>query len=311
MPWLPRQLAERGPLIFWRDGVGGAREGLACVVETCRNRNCDCREVLLHAIAIDAFVVTIEAAKGGTALLTKRLPDEECTSAPPNARAMVRVDIDTGEVLADCVAPDAALVEWIRDEIDGELLDLLQRRWLRGKGREPGQAHLDVTPEDWTRGRPLNYASIYPDDRDDIYVIDGRMFIVIDMFSLDSDCSCDEASIFFEEVAAREELGKGRHIGTVDLRVSDGRALAVDAEAPADRGLMRRLWNAFRKRHRVAQRLKERQAALRKAGAAILAQRESTAAQPAPLRAQAAKQVGRNDPCPCGSGKKYKRCCRA
>jgi uncharacterized protein YecA (UPF0149 family) len=28
---------------------------------------------------------------------------------------------------------------------------------------------------------------------------------------------------------------------------------------------------------------------------------------PEPLRN--ASKVGRNDPCPCGSGKKYKRCC--
>jgi SEC-C motif-containing protein len=31
---------------------------------------------------------------------------------------------------------------------------------------------------------------------------------------------------------------------------------------------------------------------------------------PAPVRHAAAK-VGRNDPCPCGSGKKYKQCCLA
>ncbi|WP_217698235.1 SEC-C metal-binding domain-containing protein [Novosphingobium mathurense] len=24
-----------------------------------------------------------------------------------------------------------------------------------------------------------------------------------------------------------------------------------------------------------------------------------------------ANKIGRNDPCPCGSGKKYKRCCAA
>jgi SWIM/SEC-C metal-binding protein len=30
---------------------------------------------------------------------------------------------------------------------------------------------------------------------------------------------------------------------------------------------------------------------------------------PAPARAE--KTPGRNDPCPCGSGKKYKRCCGA
>jgi len=29
----------------------------------------------------------------------------------------------------------------------------------------------------------------------------------------------------------------------------------------------------------------------------------------APAKADAQKHVGRNDPCPCGSGKKYKNCC--
>ena len=30
-----------------------------------------------------------------------------------------------------------------------------------------------------------------------------------------------------------------------------------------------------------------------------------------PVRKTAAQKVGRNDPCPCGSGKKYKKCCGA
>ena len=30
-----------------------------------------------------------------------------------------------------------------------------------------------------------------------------------------------------------------------------------------------------------------------------------------PVRKTAAEKVGRNDPCPCGSGKKYKKCCGA
>jgi preprotein translocase subunit SecA len=32
------------------------------------------------------------------------------------------------------------------------------------------------------------------------------------------------------------------------------------------------------------------------------------AARPAP-RTATGEKVGRNDPCPCGSGKKYKKCC--
>jgi len=34
---------------------------------------------------------------------------------------------------------------------------------------------------------------------------------------------------------------------------------------------------------------------------------QSTARQPGPL-GSAVPRVGRNDPCPCGSGKKYKQC---
>ena len=44
------------------------------------------------------------------------------------------------------------------------------------------------------------------------------------------------------------------------------------------------------------------------------AQREAArnANRPAPAKPQPVKaqpKVGRNDPCPCGSGKKYKNCC--
>jgi uncharacterized protein len=34
----------------------------------------------------------------------------------------------------------------------------------------------------------------------------------------------------------------------------------------------------------------------------------ASASRPAPLRREACK-IGRNEPCPCGSGRKYKRCC--
>lgn len=35
------------------------------------------------------------------------------------------------------------------------------------------------------------------------------------------------------------------------------------------------------------------------------------AAQTAPIRPTAGPKIGRNDPCPCGSGKKFKKCCGA
>lgn len=37
--------------------------------------------------------------------------------------------------------------------------------------------------------------------------------------------------------------------------------------------------------------------------------KENRSPAPAPNKVLAKKKIGRNDPCPCGSGKKYKNCC--
>ena len=39
------------------------------------------------------------------------------------------------------------------------------------------------------------------------------------------------------------------------------------------------------------------------------AARQQTGERPKPQPVHVEKKVGRNDPCPCGSGKKYKNCC--
>ena len=43
--------------------------------------------------------------------------------------------------------------------------------------------------------------------------------------------------------------------------------------------------------------------------AAIAKARDERAKDPERYRLKSTGEVGRNDPCPCGSGKKYKKCC--
>jgi len=78
--------------------------------------------------------------------------------------------------------------------------------------------------------------------------------------------------------------------------------------------------DAWRRQRAEAERLREGRAAeLKRLGEAIKAARERPkrrrvseartdpdVVQPGPARSQ---HVGRNDPCPCGSGRKYKKCC--
>ena len=44
---------------------------------------------------------------------------------------------------------------------------------------------------------------------------------------------------------------------------------------------------------------------------AIRKAKEERAKNPEGFQLQAGQKVGRNDPCPCGSGRKYKKCCGA
>jgi len=45
--------------------------------------------------------------------------------------------------------------------------------------------------------------------------------------------------------------------------------------------------------------------------AALAKAREQRKKDPSKYQISADQTVGRNDPCPCGSGKKYKKCCGA
>ncbi len=56
------------------------------------------------------------------------------------------------------------------------------------------------------------------------------------------------------------------------------------------------------RRGRSAEDLDAEQAVLRQA-------REQREKDPEKYRLKGDQAVGRNDPCPCGSGKKYKKCC--
>ena len=59
---------------------------------------------------------------------------------------------------------------------------------------------------------------------------------------------------------------------------------------------------------RAAQEARMQQERTRAQMARMQASREADAAQRASQPATSDKKVGRNDPCPCGSGKKYKSC---
>jgi uncharacterized protein YecA (UPF0149 family) len=69
-----------------------------------------------------------------------------------------------------------------------------------------------------------------------------------------------------------------------------------------------KIFKEWQKRPGVIKILKKRYAEMKKVGQRLIAE----AGEIVPEHFTAVdrkKKIGRNDPCPCGSGKKYKKCC--
>ncbi len=129
-PGSRRQLTARGPILLWRDGTAGRREGLVCLVSACPNPACGCRDVWIDGLLIDYRAI---AVSGGERRLRVSWP---AGSAPPATRSWplrATVDIDKRTVTprGDGVRTD--LVEWLSGELDEQLLALLRERFQLAK----------------------------------------------------------------------------------------------------------------------------------------------------------------------------------
>lgn len=272
-------------------GPSGTRRQLVCRTRYCAQPSCDCFEVTLSAVGLelgarDATPLTSEAAR---ALLGAASPMRAFLSLDSGA-----VDPDDDPVyrpLSD------EWLQWLESAIDGELLDLFHAQWLAQKGR-----HSPTWPEiDWPTvesDEMLAWEDLHPEDRPDAFELEGRFFVAADLYCPNPACSCAEAQLEFVDLSDDEEA---RLVGFVRVGLPTGDVL--ERRSSGDPAALDAVWSAYRARHR---RLGERLHARRRAVAA-LTQAHAAATAATPKRAPA--RVGRNDPCPCGSGKKHKQCC--
>lgn len=267
---------------------------------TCPTPDCACREAFIlasqdRATLVERAAASAEAVRAGDGYAA--------IAARCEGVDVFQIDLDTMEASAPGTdAPAAPRTRAVLDRIDGELLDQLGRLWFRGKGRvEPGaraRAAEQIAVRNWSPGDMLAYQEVLGGLREDLYSLAGRLYRVEDLYCTVPGCTCGDVSLDVEAVASRG----GQHLG----RVVVARSGATKLE-PRGTGAERlaQVWAAFQARHpRYRERLARREAEMKEIGARVVP-------DTSPQRAQAAPKVGRNDPCPCGSGKKHKKCCGA
>jgi len=285
------ELFPHGLLVFERADQVGPSRLLISRVESCTTPDCSCREVGLRAVAVD-----VDDNFDATALLT----GETLRSKFASADAMdAQLDIDLGSLVPDDhegrVPFSKDWLTYVQSQIDGELLDLLHERWLHSKGMvSPPETNWEPRAPDELVG----WTEAHPADRADLYLDGDDVFVAQELFCVNLPCTCDEAMVTFSPTT-----GGAPNIGSIRVRITS--LEIIERDVTLDKAaLLDRLWQAFSIRHR---RLSERLSHRKKQMTGLASGRSGSRRARAPVTR--AERVGRNEPCPCGSGKKYKRCC--
>lgn len=265
------------------------------LAHTCRTPGCACRMAKVMA-----------SHDGEQALLRYQDAFHEAMQGghdfAPEAGAnllMFELDIDSSCVFAlrgseplD-MARHPAIAE-VAERIDGDVLESLGRLWYHGKGRpDPEEAALrapTIEVKGWKPGQRLGWDEACYGVRIDLYGIDGVSYDAMDFYCPTPSCACGEVIIHFAAPDGIESPG--------DVIVQLSGKVEMDPYKK-DHALLGRLWDAYRRRHpNHLARLSQRSQTMKSVGARLAVR------QPA-----VSHKVGRNAPCPCGSGKKYKKCC--
>ncbi len=304
-PDVPRQMGEEGLLVFWRDRLdSGRREGLACILSVCPHPGCTCELVYVNGFLVNDEARAVLWDEEGVHLL---LADGSSSDRSTLDDAMfAAVDPDSGETEVDpdhLGETDMALVEWLASEMDGELLEVLHRFRERAKGRPPERPRTDLDLDSLEQSHLVSVDEMVEGARSDDYFVDGRRYWTGIFLCPLPGCDCHTARlVFFEEGAPSSE-----DVGSVLLDISGPEGFKIEEKttefAPGDtpEQLLDELWMRFQRRHDVSRFLRQREAQLKAVG--------ETLWYPVPKPVRAPPKIGRNAPCPCGSGKKYKKCC--
>jgi hypothetical protein len=312
-PTRPCQLDD-GLLVRWlpRGSDPEARvPGLAATVDFCEEPSCRCPGVTLKAVRIDDLAVSVERADDG--LRITWLPE---TLVPPPSEGPIELLLDLvdgrtfaagGKPLPEAVAP------YFAEPFPGWVLEHL---WDRLRARWPDEAPdwREYAFDDWHPGELLRTGLILPDQRHDHYWVEGVDYRVDTLFCVEPDCACTEARL----AVFRCSQG-GRHQHEVGSAVVEPETLVPrDLESYGlSRERFLRIFREWRRRHDPArtrllalrEQTRERGLELHRLWADSPAARARFASTAPQRPVRVAPTPGRNDPCPCGSGKKYKKCC--
>ena len=301
---LPERGNAKGRLVLDR----GQLAGRAYRVEPkiCGNPVCECKEFTLHC--------------------SPETPDEPASQTPLTLELDLERRILVKPELADA-SPASGLAEAVRDEMTSEQWRYLWSYFYALKIHYTESANLDELDTDFppnaSEGGMVGYYEVLPFARPINFTAEGHEWAFDDQYCLRPDCSCRAAVLQCFRIAPQNadatpqgpNLSLRYHYDTQRIEDVENSGASLSPETFLDsmrqahsdfdavlakrHDQLRHLYRLFLKRHRTSKRR----------GTDIGAKKPDGFQRSLPEPVRVEQKPGRNDPCPCGSGKKYKRCC--
>jgi hypothetical protein len=309
-------------LVAFMDASG---RGLAGFAQACAEPACTCRDLLISLRPVDYRVRSFSYSAGRLRLNTGKLGGLEPIGGA-DGWIFASLDPDTAQLRLDTersTHPEAEQrLAPLRAAIDGALLDkaaaLLRR--LKGQSEISESPRNSVDLAGWEPGGRISFGQVFEEVRLDCYATEKSVYVATDFYCPDPSCECSEVVLCFDKLSQTGVLDKATELGRVTIDLSNGE-VGFDGCADDESRLLSALWQRFVERHRGIdllfsrnRRMKDceiqftrspRRAQEVKAGGS----RNARKALALVRGGAGSAKVGRNDPCPCGSQKKYKRCC--
>lgn len=250
---------------------------------------------------VDALFETLDHDRGTVVLEVRvaREDDDDDDSVPVRLTCFLH----TGACTPNDGEAAAFLTErpWFDEQLQAQMNLVRRRAWraVAQRDRDTAAHRLLATAEP---GKMIPFHALFPADWDLILSDDDTYYWVVDHYCSNPACDCMSVALTLHQ------LREGKSplvVGEAQLNLADERAL-LDVNTPA----ARELFSAFREEYEETirdRREEARRAVLRHAPAL---RKPAPVATPV-IDPSAASRAPRNAPCPCGSGKKYKRCCLA
>jgi len=260
----------------------GAEQAYDCGVQVCQNPVCRCGEIFLE-------LSPKLMAEGDEALSTWVMGIDLME------RSLIPHDRSDRELkLAREALPQMLDEDFI----------LLWEEYLRHKYMSTQNADIDTIEAGFPvadieqNGAMIGYAEVLPYADEFSIDIGGTHYYIADLHCVRQNCTCTESILLFYPKEADQPATNPAYSAGVDYKTHLWRKIEADESLggnTARKALEEGCPNIYHD-------LEVRQRQLRRIYSNYL--------KAHPLRPVASgPKIGRNDPCPCGSGKKYKKCC--